>query len=487
MLKWLRGKSKAKSFELISEQIDQVILLTDQEGYIQYATQSIKRYLGYHPLEIKGNHISDFIDQEELPLVSDLIVMCQKTGASKQNYWFKNREGNSLKFLMSLKSLPQESKVLCILSDVKTGWRSSEYTHFNKNRYQFLLNNMTDCVIMINEDGIVTHANGIKELLGYNDNDIIGSTVFTPVHPEDRQSTLDVFSEFMKKGELATSRLDYRLMNTEGEYIWVEANFRVLRDLQTGEYQILNNLRDVTERKNMEKELRELNKTKDQLFSIIAHDLKSPMSTLAGFAYYLKKEYHNESEDEILKNIHYIHESANQLNELVTNLLNWSRAQFQKISVNPETIELNKMINKILSYYKENLRKKNIEVDIDLNGDERVIGDANMVEAIFRNVISNAIKFSHPQTTIKIGAQQLENGYYTISVKDDGIGISEEVKDHLLDNTSFLSTKGTQNEKGTGLGLKITTEFIKKNDGKLWFERNKEQGTTVFMKLQSAN
>jgi len=484
MLKNLfKKKANNQAFEIISEHIDKIILLTDKSGKITFATKSTEKLLGYKDSELTGNNLSSFIHQENFPLIQEFYNTCIEKGDCRQRYWFQLKEGNYRLFLLESKYLPKESKILCSLTISEKSTMPEQELHFQDRKYKSLLNKMTDCIIVINKAGNVIHANGMEDFLGYKDEDVIGSTAFIPVHPDDQQKTLEIFNEFIEKNELTIEREDYRLQNTKGEYIWAEANFRVIQDVHTGEYQILNNLRDITERKKMEKELREHNSTKDKLLSIIAHDLKNPLSNLAGYAYLLKTNFKNEPEEESINSINRIYESSKHLNELVDNLLNWSRTQYKSITPEPEVLIVKEVVSHILSNFDEFLKNKDLTVETNFKENTKVFADKNMFQIIFRNLLSNAIKFSYAKSTITIGSKDRNESSETLFVEDQGVGITEDQQNKILDETQFFSTHGTENEKGVGLGLKIIKEFVKKNNGEIWFEKNRSVGTKVFVRL----
>ena len=481
-----KKKVNKQTFEIISEYIDQIILITDKNGKIIYATKSAERLLGYKEGELIGNNLSNYIRQENFPLIKDLYSICIKKGDCRQRYWIKQKNGDYRQFLVESKYLSKESKILCSLSIPEKSKVPEQELHLPDKKYKSLLNNMTDCILVVDKSGNVTYASGLEKLLGYKDEDVIGGSAFIPVHPEEQQKTLEVLDEFKEKNSLVNERLDYRLQNTNGEYIWVEANFRIIQDVHTGEYQILNNLRDITERKKMEKELRELNNTKNKLLSIIAHDLKNPLNNLTGYSHLLKTEYKTEPEEETINSINRIYESSRQLNELVDNLLNWSRTQYKNLKPEPETLIINEILLNILANLEELLKNKDITVETNFKEDAKVFADKNMFQIIFRNLLSNAIKFSHPKSTITVGSEKSNESSETLFVEDQGIGITEDQQNKIMDETQFYSTYGTENEKGVGLGLKIIKEFVNKNNGEIWFEKNRTVGTKVFVKLPNS-
>ncbi len=487
MLKNLFKKNtNSQTFGIISEHIDQSILITDKNGKITYATKSTKKLLGYKANELVGNNLSDIIYQVNAPLIKDLIETCRKKTNCRLKYWFLLKDQNYRQFFLESKYIPEESKLIHIINRPEKYQQQETQLHLDDRKYKFLLNNMTDCMIVVNKEGNIIHATGLKEMFGYEEEEIIGGTAFIPIHPEDRQKTLNVLNEFVETNNLTYSRLDYRILNTKGEYVWVEGNFKVIQDLNTGEHQILNNLRDITERKRMEKELKDANKTKDKLFSIIAHDLKNPISNLSGFAQLLKTDYYNETEEEIKESINRIYESSKLINELMENLLNWSRTQYKRITAEPEKVSVKEAFNQTLSYFEEILKTKEIVVNSNFYVENQVFADKNMLQIIIRNLLSNAIKFSYPKSSIKVGNQSVNDSHEIIFVEDQGVGLSEDEQTKILEDNQFVSSYGTKNEKGLGLGLKIIKEFVKKNNGEIWFEKNRKTGTKVYIKLPKA-
>jgi PAS domain S-box-containing protein len=486
MLKRFFKNTSKKAYEIISNHIDQVILLSDEEGYISYASNSVLNLLGYTSKELKNIHLSEIVNQENAIPLKTLIETCKRKTYSRYKYWLKLKNNNYKLFFIESNFIPEETKIIHTLNIPEKYQEQGTELHIDDRRYKFLLNNMSDCIIVVNKEGNITHASGLKNTLGYEDEEVIGGTAILPVHPDDKQKTIEVLNEFYETDKLSFSRIDYRLLNTTGDYVWFEANFKIIQDIYTGENQILNNLRDITERKRMERELKESNKTKDKLFSIIAHDLKNPISNLTGFANLLKNDYYNESEEELKNSINRIYESSKLINELMENLLNWSRAQYRRISPFPEALSLKETFNHCLSYFEDTLTNKEITLLEDFDEGKQVYADKQMLQAIFRNLLSNAIKFSPPQSSITVGNQSENSSSITIYIEDQGEGLSEEEQNQVLDDHQFISTHGTYNEKGLGLGLKIIKEFVKKNNGEIWFEKNRKTGTKLFIKLPKA-
>jgi signal transduction histidine kinase/ligand-binding sensor domain-containing protein len=227
----------------------------------------------------------------------------------------------------------------------------------------------------------------------------------------------------------------------------------------------------------MNNELHELNASKDKFFSIIAHDLKNPFSTIIGFSGILKEKSISGDYTAIGEYATLINNSAVQTFKLLENLLEWANSQTGKILFNPLPIDLNNLIDEEFFMLSDMAAGKNIQIKRSLADNITVVADKNMLKTILRNLISNAIKFTHKNGTVEVKTM-IENKYVEISVSDTGIGMTGEIISKLFRIDGDLSTPGTENEKGTGLGLFLCKEFVEKHGGKIWAESLSGNGST---------
>ncbi|MCK5171454.1 MAG: HAMP domain-containing histidine kinase, partial [Bacteroidales bacterium] len=212
----------------------------------------------------------------------------------------------------------------------------------------------------------------------------------------------------------------------------------------------------------------------DKFFSIIAHDLKSPFNSMLGFSELLMKrfdKYDIQHQKKFISNIYY---SIHNTYKLLENLLLWSRTQRGIIDFNPEPENLYLILVEIIELLSQSATNKSINIKNEISEDIFVKADKNMLSSILRNLISNAIKFTHKGGEIIIEAQlrndKNKQDFIEISVCDNGIGIKSEIKSKLFSISENISTKGTKNESGTGLGLILCKEFIEKHGGKIGAE-----------------
>ncbi len=225
------------------------------------------------------------------------------------------------------------------------------------------------------------------------------------------------------------------------------------------------------------KQLQEINSTKDKFFSIIAHDLKNPFNSLIGFSNMLVEDIENKEFENIEKYSKIIQEVSIESYHLLNNLLEWSLAQEGKILFKPQKINLLEAIENILSNLKNLALYKKIDIITYIPKEIEIFADKNMFSTIIRNLVTNAIKYSNLGGEITIKATETKD-YTQISITDKGIGINPEVLERIFDSNVPLSTKGTQKEAGTGLGLILCTDFIKKHKGKIWAKSKLNEGTS---------
>jgi two-component system sensor histidine kinase/response regulator len=213
-------------------------------------------------------------------------------------------------------------------------------------------------------------------------------------------------------------------------------------------------------------QLEETIASKDKFFSIIAHDLKSPFSTLIGFSDLLLKTFDDREPEEIKKLLKHINDSSQLGFNLLNNLLEWSRSQTGQIKYEPVLFDFAQLVDEVIDLHSGTAEKKKIKLD----GSGLAIGEVNadrkMIYTVLRNLVSNALKFTQPGGEIRISGKDTGDEF-EISVSDSGVGIPANNLDKLFSISENISTKGTDNETGTGLGLLLCKEFVEKNGGKI--------------------
>lgn len=238
--------------------------------------------------------------------------------------------------------------------------------------------------------------------------------------------------------------------------------------------------------KDSENKLAQLNQVKDKLFSVISHDLRNPLATMQSFLKLITEHHDKLTEEEKEKLFVQAQQSLDHLNELMYNLLQWSRSQMNLLDFKPEKIYVKAIIENAVNVLQLNAHMKNIKILVEAENNFCGYADKDMAEFIVRNLISNAIKFSHRNNEVYIRSYK-QHTTITIEVKDTGIGMTEMKIKKLLEVPSTVTRRGTEKEKGTGLGLLISKEFIEKNKGKLSIQSELNKGSSFSFTIQETS
>jgi len=245
---------------------------------------------------------------------------------------------------------------------------------------------------------------------------------------------------------------------------------------------VLLTVDDITELKEKEEELQEAIATKDKFFSIISHDLRGPIGSVLALSEIVNENVTGDNIEEYKEYLHLMHDEIENTFKLVENLLLWSRNQKGQIKIHPEAFEVTPVTKKTIALLQGLADKKGVTIRTEITENLTIVADQDMFSTVVRNLVSNAIKFTHKGDDIIVKAEPI-NDHFKFSVADAGVGIPKEALSKIFDVSVNLTTKGTNNEKGTGLGLILCKEFIEKHSGKFWIESKEGVGTTIHFTL----
>lgn len=228
--------------------------------------------------------------------------------------------------------------------------------------------------------------------------------------------------------------------------------------------------------KESEGKLRDLNAAKDKLFSIIAHDLKNSFNAILGYSALLQEQATNHNDEKVESFASIINSSASQTLLLLNNLLDWARMQQGTLRFSPQNLLLYEVSNQVIESIGDSARHKNIRIVNHIPSQTSAFADVDMLTVVIRNLMTNAIKFTHSGGSIEISAA-VNPDKILVSVTDTGVGINRESIDKLFKISSSVSTPGTNNESGTGIGLSLCKEFVERHGGKIWVESEVGKGS----------
>jgi PAS domain S-box-containing protein len=349
-----------------------------------------------------------------------------------------------------------------------------------------ILKQLPDTILLADTKGNITRWMGSsKDLFGYTHNEVIGKNI-SDFLLKTSEKEISLFEELRQKGNLI---FEAPFTKKDGTEISVESQFSIFYDELHKPVAIIGINRDITERKKAEqeikkinKELAELNSSKDKLFTIISHDLKGPFAGFLGITEELMNNVNNLSKEEIHNFASVMNLTAEKMNTLMNNLLEWAKMQAGKLEYNPASIRLKDLTQNIENLYSSSAASKSITIVDNIAEHITVLADRYMLALILRNLISNAVKFTPDGGEININ-YRITGRLVEISVTDNGVGIDDEALHRLFAIDSGYTTKGTNGEEGTGLGLVICKEMIEKNGGSLNVSSSVGKGSTFSFTL----
>lgn len=367
-------------------------------------------------------------------------------------------------------------------------------------------------IFLVDADKKLKFANPeFYKLLGYNSDEIINTDIFNKIYSHANKIEQNCpIERVFDNGETVRVSYDYFQTNDDvylpisfvaspilrdGKITGCVTAFHDITELIQNEEEIKRFVEELQFNKELMEEnvteaarlnemlwdsetrLKDLNASKDKFFSIISHDLRSPFTSIIGFAEVMLEDIETLTKDEIKEFTNSIYKSSKNIQNLLENLLQWSRVQTGRIEFNPINFDLNNLINDVIALFQVNAARKKINLISSVEKNYTVRADKFMIDTVLRNLVSNSIKFTNSGGEIKVNVEELSEKELTISVSDNGVGIKEEVIEKLFKIDSHVTTKGTEKEKGTGIGLILCKEFVEKHEGKIWVESKIDEGS----------
>jgi PAS domain S-box-containing protein len=483
-----------KNFFNFIEFFPSAVLLLDEKLIIKNANDLSISILGNNRKElIIGKNIIEFVsgneaNQFEKILQKSLVSLTTNT----VEIILKIRDKSNLNVLSMFRSFndPDTGNKFCVLAiiDFTSQKMREEIIRDSEARFKNMANTAPVMIWISDVEGLFSFVNNVwLDYTGGESGSQFGMNWLNNVHAGDLQKLLDIYRDALKTREPFS--FEFRFKDKNGNYKWMLLKGQPRYSDENLYMGLIGSCINIQEQKEIEAKISDLNydlmqtiATKDKFFSIISHDLRSPLSGLMGVLDILNSSYESLDENEKREIISDANAVSKTTYSLMENLLEWSRIQTGIIYYQPEPLKIDRLVNNAFSLYEQNLKNKKIKFVIDIQPHILAFADKSMTETILRNLISNAIKFTHPEGTIIVSS---ETDYYktVIKVKDSGVGIDEEIIPNLFRVGANSSTKGTAKESGTGLGLIICKELAEKQKGKIWVESKKNVGSTFYFSL----
>ncbi|MEI6680328.1 MAG: PAS domain S-box protein [Mariniphaga sp.] len=474
-----------RQYRILAETSPEGILIIQGVNF-RYVNQQMAEITGYSVKELMMTPFMDFVYPEDRELVQNNYQKRQKGEAVDSRYQFRIVKKDGCLAWIELNGSKSEwegeTAVLQFVTDITDRKQIELVRQELEARHSSMIANISEAISVIGADGLMKYKSpNSAKWFGWQPEDLIGTNGWLTVHPDDLQRIQKEFYSLIEDASLVKT-LIYRYKCKDGSYKPIELTAtNHLKDPSING--ILLNYRDITNRIEAEEEIRlknaelqKLNAEKDMLFSIIAHDLRSPFQTLLGFTPEKPELLLTYPLEKIQRLAINMRTSANKLYSLLENLLEWSQMQRGLIRFDPVPILLPEAIAEIADLIRDTAEKKMIEISCAIPDNLTATADKRMFESVVRNLVFNAVKFTQKEGKVMITTRIAPGNMVEISIKDTGIGMGKDILDKLFQLDANISQKGTEGEPSTGLGLFICKDFVEKHGGRLWAESEEGKG-----------
>ncbi len=446
---------------------------------------------GYSPSVEEGIH---FYASEWRDKINRVFYDCVKNGVSFDEIMqIITASGNRVWVRTTGKAIRDNSgQIISVqgsFQDISNLKQTEEALRLSEERFRKIYGSAPIGIALVGKDFKFLHCNpSFSHFIGFTEHELLDLTFKDITHAEHIAGDMDSLKKLIS-GEITVYQTEKRYLRKDKQVIWGEAHISAIYDSEGNFHYFLAIVKDISERKAVEagiqrinEELKELNAAKDKFFSIIAHDLRNPFNSILGFSELLKNEARNLDIASIERYSETIFSASQHTFNLLENLLTWAHIQRGKIDFNPRSIFLDQIIMQEFALSKNNASQKNIRLINEITKDYIVTADKIMLQTILRNLITNAIKFTPKNGQVQVNANY-QDGADVISISDNGLGMAQETINQLFKIETNFTTRGTENEKGTGLGLLLCKEFIEKHGGKIQVESELHKGSRFFFTL----
>ena len=334
----------------------------------------------------------------------------------------------------------------------------------------------------------------VKNVTGYSSSELreLPGGFNSLIIADDAAKVKKILMEIREEEGKSIFEFQYRITAKSGETVWLKEYVSAIKNdegkLEQLESLVFNINSFIEQQQNLielKNHYQQKNAAKDKFITMVSHDLRSPFTSLLGFSEILLKEP-DLPENERLEYLQYIYDAAKNQLELITDLLDWSRLQSGKIKLRFKRLNLKNTVSVFASLLTGMAIRKEVEIKIDIPKDFYVLADERLLGEAITNLLSNALKFTPRGKSIFVSANKFKNDVIELVIRDEGIGIPEELQSKIFKIDEKVSLQGTEGEKGSGLGLTLVKEIINKHNGEIWFYSKENEGTEFHITLPEA-
>jgi PAS domain S-box-containing protein len=486
-------ESEHRFRKIFTESTDPVLLL-GVHGIID-CNRAALNILGYkHKSEILYKQPSQFSPKYQpdgklsSQKAADVIAIANTKGYYQFEWIHSKKDGTEfpVEVVLTQISVSGENILHIVWRDILKRKKAEEELQQSEKRYRELFEQSVDIICTLDFNGVFKSISpAVTNILGYAPEELIGKKLDSILVEDSLKLTeYEKQKALVSPNEISDYEIEIITKSGETKTIEVKTKFRFS---DSKPFEILAVARDITERKQFENnlqkisiELKESNAAKDKFLSILSHDLKGPFNGFLGITSIIADEAESLSLDELKQMSSELHKSLLGQYKLLEDLLEWSTLQTGRISFQPTLINVKSDITEIINLFLPNISAKNMDVLNQIVTEVTVHADKHLFNTLFRNLLSNALKFSKDNGKI-IFQTSINDESVRISVKDNGVGIKEENIQKLFQFNNNITTLGTRGEKGTGFGLILCKDIMEKHGGTIEVESVEGEGTTFYI------
>jgi len=470
-------------------------IAVESNNVLQLVNDSFAKIFGYtSPQDVIGLNPVEFIHKSQrnefLSILEKLLDSIIETNRFEIAGVRKDGEQIICEFSLGNYQIGKNDYIVMLVRDITKEKEAQKALEISEERYRSITENINEFIWVAERNNeelrVVLYTDAVFKITGYLPIDFIDdkNLWYKIIHPNDIAAVIASLKKIYKNITKHSAEIEYRIINRNGDIYWIKNKISVIRDSNGTINKLFGLVSDITSAKKNEEELKNyadslktLNDTKDRFLSIISHDLRTPFSSILGFTDILLNN-RDLPQDKIYQYISFIHESSTNMLNLVNSLLDWTRIQTGRINFTPERINAKNLVNKSAQTSGGIALQKGIEIYVNIDKDINIHADENLMFQVFNNLLSNAVKFCKKGDKIEIGAvKNIKDNQVEFWVSDTGVGIKKEDQEKLFKIETKFTLQGTSGEKGSGLGLSLVNDIIKKHGGTIWVESDYGKGT----------
>jgi PAS domain S-box-containing protein len=475
------------------ENISDVVTILNPDGTIRYESPSIERSLGYRPDELVGRVGFELVHPDDLDRV--LAEFAAKIGVPGDRtvirFRFRHADG-SWRVLEALATNrvddPAVHGMVVVSRDVTGQEEMQAALRESEERFRRAFDDAAAGMALVAPDGRFVRANeALCAITGRDEAELLALTFQDITHPDDLQADLDLLEQTLA-GAIDSYQMEKRYIHKQGHEVWILLTVSLIRDEAGEPLYFVSQIEDITARKHAEQEhdrllleladqnerLQALDRRKDEIVSVVSHDLRTPLTSIIGYLDLVLEQHPDDEEGRFLA---VARRNADRLLKIVTDLLLISRAQSRRLQLDLGTVDLLRLAAETAQGLEPRASAGGVRIAVTGKPVSIVADEARLAE-VLENLISNAVKFTPRDGRVEVRLGPADGGGAVLEVADTGIGIPEDEQQYLFEQFFRASTAGGQSTEGAGLGLAICKAVVDAHGGEIEVDSEPERGTT---------